>query len=71
MKTSIGQNMQNKSNSVFKIQSLMFNGLHPFFSQLLECLLKTTLYLRKQKILQLQLPHPLQIETFCHEGTGP
>jgi hypothetical protein len=32
---------------------------------------KATLYLWKQKIIQPQLPRPLQIETFYHEGTGP
>jgi hypothetical protein len=62
MKTFIGQNIQNKSNSVFKILALMFNGLHPFFSQSLEL---------KQKILQPQLTRPLQIETFYHKGTEP
>jgi hypothetical protein len=40
MKISIGQNIQNKSNSILKIQALVFNGLHLFFSQFLECLVK-------------------------------
>jgi hypothetical protein len=70
MKTFIGQNIQNKSNSIFKIQALMFNGLHQFFSQFLECLVKP-LSIFEQKILQPQLARPLQIEIFYHEGTGP
>jgi hypothetical protein len=48
----------------------MFNGLHPFFSQFLECLVKP-LFVWKQKTLKPQLPRPLQFETFYHEGTGP
>jgi hypothetical protein len=40
MKTFIGQNIQNESNSICKLQALMVNGLHSFFSQFLECLVK-------------------------------
>jgi hypothetical protein len=71
MKTFIGQNIQNKSNSILKIQALMFNGLHPFFSQFVECLVKPLFIFGSKKILQPQFPRLLQIETFYHEGTGP
>jgi hypothetical protein len=67
MKTFIGQNIQNKSNSIFKIQALIFNGIHPFFSKFLECLVKPLFIYGSKKILQPQLPCLLQIETFLQQ----
>jgi hypothetical protein len=32
---------------------------------------KITLYLWKQKILQQQLPRPVESKTYLHKGTGP
>jgi hypothetical protein len=48
----------------------VFSGLHPFFSQFLKYLVKPLFIFGSKKILQPQLPCPLQIETFYHEGTG-
>jgi hypothetical protein len=70
MKTFIGQNIQNKSNSIFKLQALIFNDLHPFFSQFLECLVKSLFTFGSKKFFNRNF-HIRYIETFYHEGTGP
>jgi hypothetical protein len=69
MKTFIGQNIQNKSNSVFKIQALMSSGLHLFFSQFLECLVKP-LFIFGSKISSTATSTSATDRNFCHEGTG-
>jgi hypothetical protein len=70
METFIGQNIQNKSNLVFKIQALMFIGFHPFFSQFFECLVKSLFIFGSKKFFNPNFHVRYRLKLFAMKELG-